>query len=91
MDNQHCAWYHDETEGTEVYSELLGYNPDGDRLVWLCDQCAEEMENEGKVSFAGEDSLYDCDCWRCSLPHDWEREDIQLEEETDDLSPLLGW
>jgi len=91
MDNQHCAWYYDRTPGLEVYLELLGYNPDGDCLVWLCDQCAEELENEGKVSFASEDSLYDCDCWRCSLRHDWEMSVPTEEEEEDELSRLLGW
>jgi len=89
--SEHCAWYYDETEGTEVYNELLGYNPDGDRLVWLCDRCAEELERKGKVSYASEDDSYDCSCWQCGLPHDWEMEGVQIEEETDDLSSLLGW
>jgi len=89
MDNQHCAWYYDQTDNLEVYNDLLGYNPDGDRLVWLCDQCAEELGD--KVSHASEDSFYDCSCWRCGLRHDWEMAVPIEEEEEDEISRLLGW
>jgi hypothetical protein len=50
-------WYYDLTDDHE-----LSQDPES-LLVWLCDQCAKELDE--KVQFAGTDSHYDGPCWQC--------------------------
>lgn len=58
----HRAWYYDETGDGEIVREF-GDPDDGSILVWLCDQCAQELDCE--VSLASEDDLNEAPCWRC--------------------------
>jgi len=50
-------WYYDLTDGHE-----LSQDPES-LLVWLCDRCAKELDEE--VQFAGSDGDYDGPCWCC--------------------------
>jgi hypothetical protein len=61
------GWYYDLTD-----DHHLSQDPES-LLVWLCDECAERLEDEGSVQFAGTDALRStapkavCDllCWHC--------------------------
>ena len=52
-------WYYDLTEDHRHSEDAESL------LVWLCDDCAVELEAKGEIQFAGSDEMDDAPCWRC--------------------------
>ncbi len=54
-------WYYDLTE------DHCHSHDRESLLVWLCDDCAAELEATDEVQFAGSDEMDDAPCWRCGV------------------------
>ena len=55
----HRNWYYDLAEDHRHSGDAESL------LVWLCDDCAAELEAKDEIQFAGSDEMDDAPCWQC--------------------------
>ncbi len=55
-------WYHDLSDDHRFSGDAESL------LVWLCNNCAAQLEADALVQFASTDALCDVPCWLCARP-----------------------
>ena len=55
-------WYYDLTHDHRFSEDSESL------LVWLCDDCAIQLEADALVQIASTDALCDVPCWICARP-----------------------
>jgi hypothetical protein len=53
-------WYYDLTDDHRFSGDAESL------LVWLCDECATQLEADALVQFASTDALCGVPCWICA-------------------------